>query len=278
MKTILIGLIIFLNVSCKVDYSDSNISDSLDFGEDVANDILQLVSEYELLEHHRVWISENAYDKNDSLYSERKTFKSYDKKNRLINANDIKFYRYNELDKVEEEKLIYRGFQVIRIDTTKYIYDENQNLIHKIKLIEPVDTLETNEYTSNGQLTKSFKGDETTIFDYTEDKLTKETKARGRDEIKISNFRYDSLGRLVVKNQVFSGTARMKTTYTYDNKNRLITEIDSSATSTFAKDLVELKTEYKYNELDSIIEIKKLGRVINEKEFKLLRKVIIKYE
>ena len=239
----------------------------------------QLISEYKLKEQHRISKTEYSYNKRDSLYSDRTTFKSYDSKNRLINENNSLFYNYNELDNIDKEISIYRRDRIVKVDTTKYVYDKNQNLKHKIRLSDPLDTLTTNDYNSKGKLMKSDKSFITELFEYDGDKLIKKTTITRGVESRISNFTYDSLGRLSIDNWVFSGENKMKTKYTYDTNSRLITEVDSSLNlKSNPKSYVEFKTEYKYNEIDSIIEIRELGRVQSEKDFKYRSKTIIEYK
>ena len=240
---------------------------------------VKLISEYKIKEHHRISKTEYSYNKKDSLDSDSKTFKSYDSKNRLINENNSIFFNYNKLGKVEEEISIYRRDRIVKVNTTKYVYDKNHNLKHKIRLLEPLDTILTNEYNSKGQLTKSDKGFETVLFEYEVDELIKKTTIKKGIESRISNFTYDSIGRLALDNWVFSSENRMKTKFTYDINNRLITEIDSSLNSeSNPKSYVEFKTEYRYNGLDSLIEIRKSGRVLSETDFKYRGKTIITYK
>ena len=97
---------------------------------------IQLVSEYKLKEHHRTTRTEYSYDKKDSLYSERTRMSSFDSKNRLINQNNTVFYKYNELGNIKEENSIYRRDRIVRVNTTKYIYDNDQNLIYKINIFK----------------------------------------------------------------------------------------------------------------------------------------------
>ena len=240
---------------------------------------LALVAEYKIREHHRVWKSEYEYNKKDSLFSKNKYFNAFDSNNRLINKNNIIFYEYNDLGKIIEEKSIYHRDRIIKVTTVKYLYDENQKLKHKIRLNEKLDTILTNKYNSNGQITQSKNQIETIRYTYNKENLIKKTTFRNGSESRISNYEYDSIGRLAIDNWIFSGANKMKTTFKYDEKNLLIEEIDSSySIKDNPNSFVEFKTEYKYNAEDSIVEIRKLGRVVSESEFKLRGKTIIEYK
>lgn len=238
-----------------------------------------LVAEYKIKEHHREWKSEYEYNEKDSLYSQKKYFNAFDSNNRLINKNNIIFYEYNDLGKIIEEKSIYQRDQIVKVTTVKYLYDENRKLKHKIRVNETLDTIMTNKYNSNGQLTQSKNQLETIRYAYENDLLIKKTTLRKGLESRVSNYKYDSTGRLTMDNWIFSGSNKMKTTFKYDEKNRLKEEIDSSySIKSNPKSYVEFKTEYKYNDVDSIVEIAKFGRVVSESEFRFRGKTIFKYE
>jgi hypothetical protein len=62
----------------------------------------------------------------------------------------------------------------------------------------------------------------------------------------------------------------MKTYYKYYSNNKLFSERDSSYSKvTNPNQFIEFLTEYYYDKNDSIIEIRDLGRVACEREFKI---------
>ncbi len=70
----------------------------------------------------------------------------------------------------------------------------------------------------------------------------------------------------------------MKTYYKYNSNNKLFSKRDSSfSTVTNPNQYIEFLTEYYYDKNDSLIEIRKLGRIYTEKEFKIRGKTKFKY-
>src|SRR5690606_30933939 len=66
----------------------------------------KLIAEFKGKESYRIWTIEKSLTKNDSIYAERKSFKSYDSQNRLINENDVEFYFYDDKNKIEKTESI----------------------------------------------------------------------------------------------------------------------------------------------------------------------------
>ena len=70
----------------------------------------------------------------------------------------------------------------------------------------------------------------------------------------------------------------MRTYHKYNSNNKLFSERDSSYSKvTNPNQFIEFLTEYYYDKNDSIIEIRKLGRIYSEKNFKIRGKTKFRY-
>lgn len=239
----------------------------------------KLIAEFKTKESYRIWKTEKSLTKKDSIYSERNSFKSYDSKNRLINVSNVEFYFYdNNKNRIEKTKSIYKreGRGIAKIDTQNYFYNKNGLLSYITEKRKNLDTIKSFKYDSDDNLieTKTNYGKITQEFE--NGVLKKRIKIEGNAQPRISEFNYDSLKRPIIENWVFSGNHRMKTKFEYNEKGKLLREIDSSFNQgTNPNEFVEFMTEYKYDKNDSIIEIIKLGRVLSESDFKVRGRTIL---
>ena len=233
----------------------------------------KLIAEFKTKESYRIWRTEKYMTKKDSVYSERKSFKSYDSKDRLINVSNVRFYFYNnENNRIEKTKSIYRreGKGTAKINTQNYLYNKDGLLKYIIEKREKTDTLKSFKYDSEKNLIETKNNFRTVTQEFKNGILKKRIVAERNSEPKISEFEYDSLNRLKIENWIFSGNHRMKTSFEYNEKGKLYKEIDSSFNQgTSPKEFIEFMTEYKYDKNDSIIEIIKLGRILSETTFKV---------
>jgi len=236
----------------------------------------KLIAEFKTKESYRIWTVEKSLTKNDSIYSERKLFKSYDSENRLININNVKFYFYNNKEnRIKKTKTIYRreGKGTAKINTQNYLYNENRLLEYITEKHEKVDTIKSFKYDSEKNLIETQTNFRTVTQEFQNGVVKKRIVTERNTEPKISEFQYDSLKRLIIENWVFGGNQRMKTKFEYNENGKLFKEIDSSSNQgTNPNEFVEFMTEYKYDKNDSIIEIIKLGRVLSESDFKVREK------
>ena len=84
----------------------------------------KLISEFENLEEYRVWITEKSIDEKDSVYHEKKSFKAFDSKDRLINQGNFKFYYYQDAtNRIEKTTNVFVRDRNVHIYTEKYEYD-----------------------------------------------------------------------------------------------------------------------------------------------------------
>lgn len=230
---------------------------------------------------------EKVFNKNDSLIRQRSYFSLYDSTNRLINSDNTSFYFYNPNNNLSEVKTINKrnGTGRIReIIKYKYVYNQNNNLIKIIEVINNEKTIKTLEYDKSGNL-KFETGDpesmvcETINYEYLNGKISKKTILEQKEISKVSEYKYDKLNQVTIEDWVFSGTNRMRTYYKYYKNNKLCSERDSSYSKITNPDqYVEFLTEYYYDKNDSIIEIRKLGRIAREKEFKVREKTKFEYK
>ncbi len=119
---------------------------------------------------------------------------------------------------------------------------------------------------------------ETINYEYLNGKISKKTIFEDNEISRISEYKYDKLNRIETEDWVFSGTNRMRTYYKYNSKNKLFSERDSSFSNVInPNEYVEFLTEYYYDKNDSIIEIRKSGRIHSENEFKIRGKTKFSY-
>ncbi|MBU2929752.1 hypothetical protein [Winogradskyella psychrotolerans] len=237
----------------------------------------KLISEFNAKESYRIWTTEKRINKNDSIYFNRKSFKAFDSKNRLINDNNWTFYYYNE-NRIDKIKSIYKreGKGTAKIDTQNYIYDKNGLLKYIVENRKKNDTIKSFKYDSEKNLIETKTNFRTITQEFENGVVKKRIESERNAEPKISEFYYDSLNRPITENWSFSGNQRMKTRFEYNEKGRLFKEIDSSFNQgTNPNEFVEFMTEYKFDKNDSIVEIIKLGRVLSESDFKERGKTLI---
>jgi len=230
-----------------------------------------LISEFEDLEEYRVWVTEKSIDEKDSVYHERKTFKAFDSKDRLINQGNFKFYYYqNGTDRIEKTTNVFVRDRKVNIHTEQYEYNENGLLKYILRVGENIDTIKSFRYDENGNLIESKTGNRILIQEFEDGLLRNRVKTEGDEEPRISEFEYDSLKRPIVENWVFSGDHRMKTRFEYYVDGKLYRETDSScAPGNSPNSIVEFRDEYLYDKNDSISEIIQLGRIQSGTDFYL---------
>ncbi|MFD2915408.1 hypothetical protein ACFS29_07130 [Psychroserpens luteus] len=241
-----------------------------------------MIAEFKAKESYRIWKTEKSLTKKDSVYYQRKSFKSYDSKNRLINISNFEFYYYNDNEnRIEKTKSIYKreGKGTAKIDTQSYVYDKNGLLKYIIEKREKIDTIKSFKYDSEKNLIET-KTNYRTINRVLENGLLKKkTLKEGGVESRVSEFDYDSLERPIIEHWVFSGNHRMKTRFDYYDSGKLFRETDSTfVQGTNPNEQIESRTEYKYDKNDSVVEIIKLGRVLGESDFKVREKKIIEWK
>tara|TARA_R110000823_G_C15789305_1_gene485968 strand:+ start:37 stop:837 length:801 start_codon:yes stop_codon:yes gene_type:complete len=241
----------------------------------------KLITEFKAKESYRIWTTEKSLTKNDSVYAERKSFKSYDSKNRLINVNNVQFYFYDDNNRIEKTKSIYKreGKGIAKIDTQNYLYDENGLLKYITEKREKIDTIKSFKYDLQKNLIETKTNFRTITQKFENGLVIKKIVKERNAEPKISEFQYNSLNQPIIENWIFSGNQRMKTKFEFNEKGKLIKEIDSSFNQgTSPNEFVEFMTKYKYDKNDSIVEIIKLGRVLSETDFKIRGKTIFERE
>lgn len=229
--------------------------------------------------NHRIEIIEKEFNEKDSLLFEWKSFKIFDKRNRLINHNNLQFFFYNSYDKIDKIKSVYKRGRKTNILTEKYHYDNEKIIFVTFQFKNKVDTIQSFSYNVKNQLTEKKDKRSTIEFKYQNNQINIETKFENGEIEKESKYVYDNKGRRIVNNWFFNGNQKMRTYYKYNIKNKIISERDSCIT-TFGKlnEFVEYLTEYYYDGNDSIIEKRDLGRVLSEKDFKLRRKTKYEYK
>lgn len=238
-----------------------------------------IIKEFNKKEKFRVWKTEKSYNKIDSMYSERKSFTAFDSLNRIINKNNSVFYRYNSDNQIATEHTVYRRNRIVRIMDKEYKYDRNGNLEMILRIGETIDTIQTFKYNENNQILLSKTDFREIDFKYENGKLSEKVSKENNSNPRISNYIYDKEGRLKIENWVFGDNHSMKTTFKYDERNRLISEIDSSFEQrTNPNTFIEFRTDYKYNMNDSIIEKISLGRILSETDFKNRGRTTYEYE
>ncbi len=229
-----------------------------------------LISEFKKKEEYRIWLNTKSINKKDSVYHETKTFKSFDVNNRLINEGNYKFYYYEgESNSIKKTKSIFKNRLNVHFRTEIYDYNKKGLLQHIIKIGKSNDTIQSFRYNEKGDLIESKTDYRKITQEFENGLLKKKIEIETNTEPRISEFKYDSLKRLIIENWVFSGNHKMKTRFKYKD-NKLFQEIDS----TYVQDgnpnqYIEFMTEYKYDKNDSISEIIKLGRIKSESIFKI---------
>jgi len=212
-------------------------------------------------------------DEKGSVNFERRYFTAFDSLDRVINKDNSIFYSYDTKGNLIEEKSIYHRDRMTKVTTYQYQYNQDGKLDMVIRIADPIDTIQTVFYSANNQIRESITpygitSNRIVTYEYEDKAIFKKTIKEGDPYRRISNYVYDSLGKVIIENWVFSDSNRMKTTFHYDSQNRLITETDSSYKSSNPMVYEEFKSEYKYNSNDSITEIIKYGRDMSEDTFR----------
>lgn len=223
----------------------------------------------------------NLNEKDSTIRKENNQTNIYDSKNRLINSNNITFYFYNSKNKISETNSIYKREgkgRISKIIKHKYYYDQNENLIKITENTEKEEIVKILKYDKFGNLKTEIGNRETINYEYSNGKISKKTIIEDNAISKISEYKYGKLNKIETEDWVFSGTNRMKTYYKYNSNNKLFSQRDSSySKATNPNEIVEFLTEYYYDKNDSIVEIRKLGRVYSEKKFKIRGKTKFSY-
>ncbi|KAF2327390.1 hypothetical protein [Flavobacterium daemonense] len=236
-----------------------------------------LISNSKNDEKFRIVVTEKHLTEKDSVLSEHKSFKVFDKLNRLINVNDNLFMFYNSNNKLINTKSIFKrkGKGLAKIINREQFYDSFGNLIF---ILDDNDTIAKYTYDSNQKIIKEAYTYKQIIYEYKDNFNSKKIIIEDNDTSKVSNYFYDKTGKLVTENWTFSKKHEMKSFYKYYSNNKLFSKRDSSyVKTTNPNEYVEFLTEYYYDKNDSIIEIRDLGRVLSENEFKLRGKRIFEY-
>ena len=240
---------------------------------------IQIINEFEQKEKFRIWKTEKSYNKIDSMYSNKESFTAFDSLNRVINKNNSIFYSYNSDNKITTEHSIYRRDRIVKVINKEYKYDNQGNLEMILKIGETVDTIQRFKYNESNQILQSKTEFKEINYRYENGKLLEKISKEKKSNPRISNFVYDKNSNLITENWVFGDNHKMKTTFKYDERNRLISEIDSSYEKrTNPNTFIEFRTNYEYNSNDSIIKKISLGRILSETEFKNRGTITYEYE
>ncbi|KQB44065.1 hypothetical protein RCH33_3235 [Flavobacterium daejeonense] len=241
----------------------------------------RLIAETEKAEKYRISITETKVTDKDSIWFEKKSFKVYDRLNRVINENDNSFLFYDSKNKLINTKLIYKreGKGFPRIINRKRIYNSKGKLIAILNDSNPeTDTIVTFTYNSSNKVIKEENNTQKTLYEYKNNLISKKTIIESNDTIKTSNYFYDKSGKIISEVWIFSGKNKVKSFYKYYPNNKLLSKRDSSySVKSNPNEYVEFLTEYYYDKNDSISEIRSLGRVLSETDFKLKGKTKFKY-
>lgn len=229
---------------------------------------------------------EEKFTGDDSLIRKTESLRFYDSKNRLINSDNNSFYFYNQNNKLSEIIMLYRreGKGRIRgIEKQKYIYNANNHLVKIIDVSNKERTVKTLAYDAFGNLTSETNGPEMFSheinYEYSNGKVSRKTIHENNKISRVSQYKYDKLGRIIIEDWVFDETRQMRTYYTYHKNNKLYSERDSGYyKTTNPNQQIESLIEYYYDKNDSIIEIRKLDRSASEKEFKIRLKTKFEYK
>lgn len=230
-------------------------------------------------ESYKIEVSKKYFNEKDSLLYEKKHTKVFDNRDRIINLNDNVFYFYNDSNKLTQTKSIYRRGRTTKILTNNYIYNQHHNLAYITYDFNKIDTIRFYKYDKEFNLVESGNNRFKAQYKYLNNKIIQEKEFDNNELSKISNFIYDKKGNKIINNWIFNKNQKMITYYTYDLKNRLFTERDSSIT-TFGNpnEVVESLTKYIYDKKDSLIEKKMFSRILSEKVFKYEGKTTFEYK
>jgi hypothetical protein len=227
-------------------------------------------------------VIERDFNENDSLNFEEKRFVVLDSQHRIINKNNLQFFFYNNQNKLQEIKSVYRRGGKTNILINKYLYNDKGNLIYiTYRFNNKIDTVRKFKYNSFNQLVEEFYliKSLSVKYKYDNNKISEKKEFEKGGISENFKFSYDSKGNKSIQNRTFNGDQKLRTYFKYNSENRLINKRDSSLT-TFGNpnEYVEFIDEYYYDKTDSLIERRQLGRVLNDKEFKLRGKTTYEYK
>lgn len=263
-RQILLILSSLFIISCLGDFEEKKLLDYSDKNEKFKFEII-----------------EKDFNADDSLNFEEKRFVVLDFQNRIINKNNSQFLFYNNQNKIQEIKSVYRRGGNTNILIYKYLYDKNQNLKLITYQFNDVDTIQILEYDEMNHLIQKYNPFRKSLikYKYHKDKISEITEFENGEVSKYSTFIYDNKGNKSVEDWVFNKNQRMRTYFNYNSKNKLISERDSSFTNSgHPKESVESLDKYFYDKNDSLTEKRQYGRVLSEKEFKYQGKITYEYK
>lgn len=225
-------------------------------------------------------IVEKDFNEKDFLNFEKKNYKVLDSQHRVINENNLKFSFYNNHNKLSEIKSVYRRAGKTNILTYRYLYDSKQNLKLLTYHFNKIDTIQIFKYNKLNQLVqKDYPFRKSSIkYKYIKDKISEITEFENGEVSKYSTFIYDDKGNKLIEDWTLNGKQRMRTYFTYNSKNKLISERDSSFTNSgHPNECVESLDKYYYDKNDSLKEKTQYDRILSEREFKYRGKTTYDY-
>lgn len=225
-------------------------------------------------------IIEKDFNEKDFLNFEKKNYKVLDSQHRVINENNLKFSFYNNHNKLSEIKSVYRRAGKTNILTYRYLYDSKQNLKLLTYHFNKIDTIQIFKYNKLNQLVqKDYPFRKSSIkYKYITDKISEITEFENGEVSKYSTFIYDDKGNKLIEDWTLNGKQRMRTYFTYNSKNKLISERDSSFTNSgHPNECVESLNKYYYDKNDSLKEKTQYDRILSEREFKYRGKTTYDY-
>ncbi|SEO42858.1 hypothetical protein SAMN05444671_3418 [Flavobacterium sp. CF108] len=236
-----------------------------------------LISESQKNENFRITTTEKDLDENNHLHLERKQFKVFDKYNRIINIDNNSFLFYDQNNKLINIKSVYKreGKGLAKVINEKRIYDLNGNLRF---ILDENDTTSYFTYNRDKKLIKEIYPRQEIFYEYKNNLISKKTIIEDGDTLEVHNYAYDKSKKLNTDVYVFSKKNKMKVFYKYYSNNKLFSKRDSSYSKTNdPNEYIEFLTEYYYDKNDSVVEIRKSGRILSEKVFKLRGKTKFEY-
>ena len=251
-------------ISCFGDFEEKKLLDYSDKNEKLKFEII-----------------EKDFNEDDSLNFEEKRFIVLDFQNRIINKDNSQFFFYNNQNKLQEIKSVYRRGGKTNILICKYLYDKKQNLKLITYQFREVDTIQILEYDEMNHLIQKHNPFRKSLikYKYDKDKISEMTEFENGEVSKYSTFIYDDKGNKSVEDWVFNKNQRMRTYFKYNSKNKLISERDSSFTNSgHPNESVESLDKYFYDKNDSLIEKRQYDRVLSEKELKYRGKTTYFYK
>lgn len=167
------------------------------------------------------------------------SFRSYDRKDRLIGVNDQYFYEYDSLGRVQKEQYCMRTCEVP--GETRYAYNGAGQLVEKRTSFAQWTTRDVFQYDARGLLIRETIGSDSLatsiLHTYNRDSTRESTTKRSfntnvdRWLTDIDSFFYDSKKQTIRKHDRRLGEDRLTISrYEYDHEN-LIRRIDTTITS-----------------------------------------------